>query len=121
MVYLSKQKDLKNFIMEDSNREGSPLAPRFYLHKWCNYYCVTSINSAKAVKENSAALPDSEKPNYVIFVDKTNIERRLSEFKQAYPFLLFVAEIEPSFIDKFMHTINPAGNKNQTCYIYKIM
>jgi hypothetical protein len=121
MIFLSKQTDLKNFIMEDSNREGSPLAPRFYLNKWCNYFCVTKVNSAAEVKENCNVLPDKDKPNYVIFIDNTNIDARLAEFRKSFPYLIFMTEVEPSFMDKFMHTINPQGNKNQTCYIYKIL
>ncbi|MDQ3048954.1 MAG: mannosyltransferase, partial [Bacteroidota bacterium] len=58
-------------------------------------------------------------PNYVVFMQHENIEARVADLKKYFPRLTYEATIEPSYIDKLMHFLNPV-NKNQTTYIYKI-
>jgi hypothetical protein len=119
MVYLSEKNDFHNLIVEESNHEDIKMPPLFYLRHWVHYYSLTSNNSAVDLKKYIDGLPETEKPNYIVFNQQENIEERLSNFKKAYPDLIYETTIEPSFIDKVMHRLNK-HNANFTSYVYKI-
>jgi hypothetical protein len=61
----------------------------------------------------------NERPNYVVFMQAEHINERVDSLRKRFPTLHYEATIEPSFIDKTMHFLNPL-NDNQTTYIYKI-
>jgi len=119
MTYIESKKDVKSLIMEESTRDDFLMPPRFYLEKWVPYYGVTSLNSVEKLYKDLHNLPVSAQPNYVVFINQENIEKRVDEFKKYYPALTYETTIESSFIDKVVHYLNPI-NKNQTFYVYKI-
>ena len=119
MVYVAKKGDLTRVVIEDSNRDDILMPPLFYLQKWGVVYGVTKQKSAAQFYEEYKLLPEKDKPNYVVFMQEDNIEQRVADFKKCFPTLTYEATIEPSFIDKLVHWLNPV-NKNQTTYIYKI-
>lgn len=119
MVYLSQKKDLKRVVIEDSNRDNYLMPPQFYLQKWENVYGVTSAKPAADFYEFYKTLPFDKQPNYVVFMQHENIDARVADFKKYFPTLTYETTIEPSYIDKLVHWLNPV-NKNQTTYIYKI-
>jgi hypothetical protein len=91
-----------------------------YLQRWDNpIYGVTkqyTVNDLYRDNQNAAL---KNKPDYVIFLQEENIENRVKSFKSVYPTLRYETTIEPGFVDKVMHFLNPV-NKNQVCFIYKI-
>ena len=119
MVYLSKQKDFKNFIIEESQHDGFTMPPRFYLQSWIYQPYVTKGTSLESLAEGIASGPDSLKPNYVVFNEKENIEQRVKNFKKYFPGIEYQATIEPGLVDKVMHWLNKR-NANFTSYIYLI-
>lgn len=118
MTYLSKKSDVKSIIVEDSNHDSYLMLPRFYLNKWVRIYGITSILEYNALPKPSSNSKD-EAPNYVIFIQDGNLEKRLNDFKTNYADITLETKIEQGLLDKTMHWLNPV-NKSQNCYIYKI-
>ncbi len=119
MTYLSHKGDIKSIAIEDSNREGIMMPPLFYLERWVHVMGITSIEPADQFYTAYQSLPVSERPRYIVFMQEDNMDRRVAAMKVYFPSLQYEATIEPSYIDKLMHFLNPV-NKNQTSYIYKI-
>lgn len=120
MYYLSKQADLNMVMIEDSNKEDDFLMPPlFYLGKWHSVIGISKQYSADSAFYQMSIIPDSTKPNYVVFLQAENIEARVDSFKKRFPETKYITTIEPSLIDKTLHWLNPL-NDNQTTYIYKI-
>lgn len=119
MTYIAGKKDVNYIVIEDSNRDDFLMPPLFYLQKWGYVYGITKLKpAADFYKEYMEALP-KDRPNYVVFMQHEHIEERVADLKKYFPSLTYEKTIEPSFIDKLMHWLNPV-NKNQTTYIYKI-
>lgn len=119
MTYIAGKKDLTRIAIEDSNRDDFLMPPLFYLQKWGYVYGITKQHpDSLFYKDYTNALPQ-EKPNYIVFMQHENIDERVANLKKYFPTLTYETTIEPSYIDKLMHWLNPV-NKNQTTYIYKI-
>jgi len=120
MTYIASKGDVNAIIMEDSNRDDFLLPPLFYLQKWEHVGGITKLQPAEAYynKEYVNTTPKN-KPNYVVFLQEDNLDTRVAELKKYIPTLTYEATIEPSFIDKLMHWLNPV-NKNQVSFVYKI-
>ncbi len=120
MYYLSKMPDLKMVMIEDGNKENDfQMPPLYYLTKWHSVLGITKQFNADSALHYYNATPDSIKPNYVVFYQAENMKARLDSFTKRFPGTTYVTTIEPSFIDKTLHCLNPL-NDNQTKYIYKI-
>jgi len=120
MYYLYKQPDLNMAMIEDSNRDNDfTMPPLFYLGKWHSVIGMTKNFYLDSVKYQFSIIPDSVKPNYVVFWRHENINTRLDSFRKLFPNTKYVTTIEPSFIDKTLNWLNPI-NDNETTYIYKI-
>ena len=120
MTYLANKGDVQFLLIEDSNRNDFIMPPLFYLQMWGHVAGITSINTPEIyyIEEYSKITPD-RRPNYVVFMQEENIDKRVANLKKYLPTLTYEATIEPSFIDKLVHWLNPV-NKNQVSYIYKI-
>ncbi len=120
MCYLAQKGDVVNIIMEDSNRNDFQLPPLFYLQKWISPFGVTQLESARNLKQKYDQLPDSLKPNYIVFLQAENIAERTGTMKYFFPGMKYETTIAPSAVDKLMHFLNPLNNENHTTYIFKI-
>lgn len=119
MVYIEKKGDLNRLAIEDSNRDDILIPPRYYLKKWTDTYPISKLNAEKFYAETYSKAPLSERPNYIVFMQPDNLERRVQNLKKDIPTLTYETTIEPSFIDWLLNKMNPR-NKNQTSYVYKI-
>jgi hypothetical protein len=61
----------------------------------------------------------AELPNYLIIGEAEKLVNRLTPCIKSFGKVQYLTTIDPSFLDKFMHWLNPYGNENQTYYIYK--
>lgn len=118
MVYLSRQPDMRNFIVEESNHDYSTQAPLFYLRKWVSPWELTSIYTVDSVSSKLKTVPPGLRPNYVIFNQADNIEQRVAAFRKTFPSLRYMTTIHPGFVDVVMHRLN-WHNANFTSYIYR--
>lgn len=123
MTYLSHKKDVRYLVIEDSNRDDFLMPPLFYLRRFNSnswgVFGVTNQHGVKELYESQKNLKKSETANYVIFFQEENLAKRIAEFKKYYPHLTYETAIDPGFIDKVVHHLNPV-NKNQTCFIFKM-
>lgn len=121
MYYLYSKGDSNNFIIEDGTKEDDFLIPPLYYYgKWPSVFGITKANSADNALNYYNSLPDTMKPNYVVFWKTEKIEARVDSLKKRFPKLEYEATIEPSLIDKTLHWLNPAGNDNETALIYRL-
>ena len=118
MTYLSKQSDFKEFLLEESFNENTILPPLFYLKKMGFYYSVTKNNGVDVLITQVGKYTYNHHPNYIIFNQPDHLKERINNMKKVFPNLTFETTIEPGFIDKVLHYLNP-HNVNYACYIYK--
>ena len=69
---------------------------------------------------NQLKLGIKTKPNYVILVGNTDIEKRKTEMKAVFPTMEYEVNIKPSFVDNLAYLMNPSHNHNETFYIFQI-
>jgi len=119
MSYLSKYRDIHCFVVENMNHDGNVSMPFFYLKKqWPIQYDLYQNVPAEQMK-NYLDSTGKCKPQFVLFLEEKNIDERITNFKKLYPQITYETTIDPSFLDKVMHWLNPV-NINQTTVIYKI-
>ena len=87
----------------------------FYLNDWSSYY---QINETTDKRDFIERIDKNKFPDYVVFIEEKNLQKRVDDLKQFIPSLKSEAVIEPSFIDKLLHRLNPR-NANQTIFIYR--
>jgi hypothetical protein len=119
MCYIAEQKDCLRLIIEDSNLDEFTMPPQYYLQNWSSTYGITKTFTPDSMLKHYKGLRAEDKPNYVVFMQAEHINERVDSLRKRFPTLHYEATIEPSFIDKTMHFLNPL-NDNQTTYIYKI-
>ncbi|RLD63513.1 MAG: hypothetical protein DRJ01_03555 [Bacteroidetes bacterium] len=135
MIYLSKYKNINSLICEDTNRSGVTMLPMFYLGQWIHVYNIPKCENCDSLKLQSmntvsryvheiyspkylSRLDKDNQPNFVLFFDDKNLEKRVENIKKYYPNLSFETIIQPGFVDRVMRKLNPS-NVNQIIYIYK--
>jgi hypothetical protein len=120
MYYLYHQKDLRNYMVEETYRDDATQEPMFYAGKW--YFHPREITDKHSLQEDYLNIKDDKDslihPNYVMFFSKVNIDARIAAFKKMYPTATYKATIEPSYLDLLICKLNPI-NRNETVYIYK--
>ena len=119
MVYIQKKGDVNRIAIEDSNRDDILIPPRYYLKQWTETFPITKLNAENFYHDVYSKTPPAERPNYIVFMQPDNLDKRVNNLKKDIPTLTYETTIEPSFIDWLLNKMNPR-NKNQTSYIYKI-
>jgi len=120
MYYLYQQKDLQNYMVEESFRDDVTQLPYFYANRW-NFHPV-EINNKKSLSDAYIAHKYDKNPlfhpNYVLFFGTDKIDQRVAAFKKVFPTTTYQTTITPSYIDILVWKLNPV-NRNETVYIYK--
>jgi hypothetical protein len=119
--------DAKNFIQEHAHKESVPLAPRFYADVWDEYYTFGVHQNLEEtiglfhVLDSTFAHDVHRRsyPNYILFYDDVDLEKRISNWKGKFAHLTYCTTIEPSFFDRFLHQLNPV-NSLEKITIYRI-
>lgn len=118
MYYLSRYPYLKNIIMEDEKGDV-PMPPLFYTGKWPKY--AEKLPHDSTIYQRLPALaagPRLYHPQFFLFTGSKNLSRRVTLARTSFPLLVYETTIEPGFIDKVMHRLNPV-NKADEVYIYR--
>lgn len=117
MTYLSKYENVGYILRENMNAYNTKIIPMFYLGQWVAEREITkSIPIEWHI--NNGTLKGENAPSFVIFYEEKNIDQRIENVKTEIPNLVFEAKIEPGFVDKFIHWLNPI-NANEVIYIYR--
>lgn len=121
MLYLYDKNDVQGIIVENRLEGGAEMLPRFYAGTWAPVYKVTKQDSLFSYKEEWAELPESEKPNYILFTENQDdkLEDRIEYMKHVFPDIRYETTVEVSVIDRIHADINPHVD-NDRYYIYKI-
>lgn len=116
MTYLYKSPAVETIIIENTNSSQVDIVPKFYAGKWLNVLEVTKVKTVDSLPEfDKNNIPE---PGYVLFFRDENLEKRVAHMKQLLPRLEFEKAIEPGFVDKVIHMLNP-HNKNEVILIYR--
>ncbi len=117
MTYLSNYKNVEYIVLEDTNHEEAKMSPRYYLEKWTKERDI-SQNEPLAQHIKDSALVCENSPCFILFFEEKNLDNRVEAVKEIVPGLVYETTIQPGFIDKVMHWLNPV-NANQTIHIYR--
>lgn len=119
MRYLSHDRHVSCFVVENKNHSSTVSMPYFYLKKqWPLQYNLVDNNELAAFRQELDE-PGKCMPQYVLFMEEKNIGARVGAFKKYFPDITYETTIQPSFLDQVMHWLNPV-NVNQTTVIYRI-
>ena len=117
MNFLRKQPDAAHFVIESSHNDYMEYMPRFYGNFWTPYQHILpgcgSLCFFDSVKAGVHPMP-----NYALFFDSTQLQRRVREFNAVYP-IKQVQIIESSWIDRLIPKLNPVV-KSQKIYVYRV-
>lgn len=120
MNYLRDREDVTGLFLERSEEYGCYLLPRYYMDNWgIKHFCFSKEINEKLEDIHIAAVAEQQATNYFLFIEERNSAERISRFKKIFPNLEFVTKIEPSYLDKILHFLNPV-NKNESVYIYRL-
>jgi 4-amino-4-deoxy-L-arabinose transferase-like glycosyltransferase len=134
-MYYFYKKNPKFILSEDSNRESVSMLPFFYAGYQGFQYILPQENrpdtiSSKYFKQGSKFvrviyLPEYFKtisrdslPEYVLFYDDKNLDKRVARLKTIFPNMKIETVIGTSLVDAMFQKMNPI-NKNFPFYIYK--
>ena len=120
MSFLREMPDVNGLFFERTEEYGCYMLPLYYLDNWeTKHVCFSKTESGKMDDQSIINVAKHQSANYVLFMEEVNADQRIARFKKIFPGLVFVAKIEPSYLDKLLHFLNPV-NKNESVYIYKI-
>ncbi len=127
MYALFEYGDAKNFIQEHAHKESVPLAPRFYANVWDEYYTFGVHQNLEETIGLFSILDSTYQhdvhrrsyPNYILFYDDVDLEKRVGNWKSKFPHLTYCTTIEPGAFDRLLHQLNPV-NSLEKITIYRI-
>ena len=118
MVYLSRYKEIRNILIEDSNRRSAVMIPQFYLQQWVRVGEISKELPSELYMEWMHSVNADRYPRFVIFYGSEHLEQRVENVKKILPCIVYETTIEPGFIDELLYRANPV-NANQTIFIYR--
>ena len=128
MTYLSEKNGDHPIVFENTNSNSPIILPRFYLRHWVGYTVlmrdseflqIPALFSGNQLSVKDSLPVDLGDFKYVVFGQVDNLETRVANFEKSHGKIVFEAHIRSSYLDDFMHWLNPFGNKSQDCFVYK--
>jgi hypothetical protein len=118
MTYLSKYQNIRELLVLDADNSPEML-PLFYLKQWPRVLSEDAgDHSPDSLLYKFSLKPAMEQPRFILFTGEKNINNVILKARKQYPSLVYETTIEPGFIDKLVHWMNPV-NKNRTMIIYR--
>ena len=118
MCYLSKYENIPSLLMEATNDGNDKIPPQFYLNQWIELYYLPEKEKLESLNLKLQLINTNEWPAFIIFYNDKNLNQRLELIKTIIPNLKYETTIEPGFVDKVLHWLNPI-NANQRIVIYR--
>lgn len=117
MYHLNQYEDIKMILVERSHKYGVPLMPRYYSGEWPGYIEVDKTLGTEAI--DSVFITRKELiPRFIFFIEDAELDSRIGQISAVYPDIVYETRIEPGFVDKVMHWLNPV-NANNVIVIYR--
>lgn len=117
MTYLSKYPDIKDIVIENSNRGEVQMTPIFYLGQRVYDYGVTAQSGPEKLPESAKTNPQHQ-PRFFLFFETQNLEQRVENMRKVFPNIEYETTIEPGLVDRILYRLNPL-NRNQTIVVYR--
>lgn len=118
MEYLSAYKQMDYFLIEDVHRGVLRAPPLYYTDNWPQYDSIVYGMDVGKYAQQWNWDEASSQPDFVLFFQPINIDKRVSELKQYLPNIVYDTTIRPGNADRFLHWLNPI-NANENIYIYR--
>lgn len=90
------------------------MPPLYYIDAYPAYFYSTSSIPISEIPFHQ----DWRLPNYILFIEENNLEKRIEKTREVFPDLKKDTVIQPSVLDQFLHALNP-HNRNEVIHIYK--
>jgi hypothetical protein len=127
MHFLYNQGNCINFIHEFTHADGRAQLPRHYANLWVSYYPMNNATDVEYLvsvmprnaEQKAHRLEKQPVPNYILFVDDTDLDQRVERLRTHFPTLQKRATIEPGWFDLLLNRINPL-NKVERIHIYEM-
>lgn len=133
MYYFYPIRDqVKSILIEDSEKTNATRLPVMYSGKIILTYMISkdTSNSSDTIKKHQyykrigsveffEKYPNVLQPEFIVFPEGKQLEKRIENVKKVFPNIKQVATIQPSMIDRVARKLNPK-NTNETFYIYKL-
>lgn len=120
MYYLNELSDVNGILLDRTSNYGCYLMPRFYSGLWAIPQLCYSKGEIKKYEESGLRKSLINKNiNYCFLIEQKDMEERLQRIKTEFPEMEFVEKLEPSYIDKLLHFLNPR-NENEVIYLYRL-
>jgi len=118
MTYLSRYPNIKAIAVVDEEN-GPELMPKFYLNQWpVSYNEFVGDLSADTILAVAYRHSTTSPPAFILFTGDKQIQPMVVKARKYFPRLIYETTIEPGFIDRFVHWLNPI-NKNRRIFIYR--
>jgi hypothetical protein len=117
MEYLARYQPLKCVLLEGTATNAPKQMPMFYSRQWFYQLEMNNHDNADTLSFFLARVPHVE-PRFVLFFANEQMPQRIRQAKEQMPGLVYETTIEPSFIDKVLHWMNPY-NANETIVVFR--
>jgi hypothetical protein len=118
MSYLKNYSNIDYFLIDDYGSNVLRFPPVFYTNQWPSYDAIYKDISYKDFSKWKDWEKLENQPTFVLFYKPDNLASRVDSLKQVFPGLVFEATIQPGFMDRLIHRINPI-NANEEIHIYR--
>ena len=124
MIFLSGTDNTNWLVVENCNTTDDVLLPKFYLRNWRMTYSILKSDYTAAQFKADIEATKTNQPQkrfkYILFGQAKNLKLRVADFEKNFGRLTFLTHIKSSYLDRFMHWLNPFGNKSQDYFIYEL-
>ncbi len=117
MVYLSQYENIQSILLENSTDNSTKITPKFYLGEWVYEYHFAKPKNIDNIQQELSTSGEPL-PSFILFFKDNDIDRRVEQMKSIFPFIEYETTIEPGFVDKVLHWMNPF-NANMVIHIYR--
>ncbi len=117
MEYLGRYPDLTSVLLEGTATNAPKQMPMFYAKQWFFQLEMNGQDNADTLDFFFTRVPHAE-PRFVLFFSNEDMPGRLNMVRKFMPQLTYETTIEPSFVDKVLHWMNPY-NANETIVIFR--
>lgn len=114
MLYLNKYENVQSFMIENTVDNTTLWSPLFYAGQYPQEFIFTQENPIDSIVPWNT----QDEPRFVLFYTTDSLQKRVDNLKKVLPKLSYATTIYPSYVDRFLSTINPV-NKNYVVTIYR--
>ncbi len=120
MEFVGGEEGYSGLIAEQSIEYEVPLMPRFYSDHWTKHYDLAKGDDVAALVQRYTHPTNNKRPSHIAFFQPDELDERKKKVEvNCGCELVEKAVIEPSYLDKFVHWLNPV-NDNEMAFVYEL-